>query len=167
MTARMPVGRTCAQRGRERPSGVRRQDTCRVSEGVAHAPAALWRFIANNERGLGRQTTPPVIVDCKCCGHRRIGRPLLSPRVGDFAPRPRMPIRRKGGNTPPNQRSPLRSPSSTPTTRDYEVRPARVHQRRGRPNSPTVPWDGGRLEAVARSLVAISGEVDGWGSSPS
>ncbi len=91
MNGRIPCEQARWQRGRERPSGVRRQALAAFGRGVAHAPAALSRSIADDDSGLGRQTPPPVIVACKSRGHQRIDGPLLSPTVCDLATRPAVP----------------------------------------------------------------------------
>jgi len=66
MTGRMPGGRTRAQRGRERPSGVRRQGTCRAWEGGRSRPRCALALIADAGGGLGRHKPPPVGVRRKC-----------------------------------------------------------------------------------------------------
>jgi len=76
MTGRMPGLRTVRGGGVSDPPGSGGRAPAAFRRGVAHAPAALWRSIADDDSGLGRQTAPPVIVACKSRGHRTIGRPF-------------------------------------------------------------------------------------------
>jgi len=61
------------------PPGSGGRALAALGRGVAHAPAALSRSVADDDSGFGRQTPPPVIVACKSRGHQRIDGPLLSP----------------------------------------------------------------------------------------
>jgi hypothetical protein len=58
------------------PPGSGGRALAAFGRGVAHAPAALSRSIADDDSGLERQTPPPVIVACKSRGHQRIGWPF-------------------------------------------------------------------------------------------
>ena len=96
MTGRMARGRTGAQRGRERPSGIGRQGTCRAWEGGRSRPRCVVAPVADDGRGLGRHKPPPVRVRCKF--HRRGGLQTPAPRYECHTPiaRPRDAVLARG-----------------------------------------------------------------------
>lgn len=76
ITGRTSSGRTHAQRGRERPSGVRRQGTCRAWEGGRSRPRCVVAPVADDRRGLVRHKPPPVGVRCKSGCDRGLQTPV-------------------------------------------------------------------------------------------
>lgn len=80
ITGRMPRGRDGCAAGRERPSGARRQGTCRVWEGGRSRPRCVVAPVADDRRGFGRHKPPPVGVSHKSRCQRRLQTPP-SPRM--------------------------------------------------------------------------------------
>jgi uncharacterized protein (DUF433 family) len=155
MNGRMPRERTRAQRGRERPSGVRRRGTCRVWEGgrsrcvVALDPERRVRSRAAE--------TAARRSHLECRQHGKMRTPLLSRRVATLATRPLVPIRGKREHSV-EPVFPFAFPLLTPYEAATRVSPRRVHLRkRGSELSiPSGQWTtpDGKVDSPLKSSYA-------------